>query len=111
MHFAALLGDSQGIRFSFDGTKVPQLLQVASECKDIVRGCVSSHFINISNETEAEEAIKAILNKNTNVVVAKEIKDVLVAIQAPCQKKSALFVLADQPQSVNMKLDLNKNFP
>ena len=95
-----------GISLSFDGTKVPPLLQLASEYKAIVGGSVPNHFIDISDETE--ERVKQILADKTKIVPAKEIKVAVVAVQSPGLKKSPFFVLAGQTQTLNMKSNFNE---
>ena len=69
------------ISLGFDGTKVPQHLQVDYSHKAIVGGVYPDHFIDMSGLTEAE--VKAILDPDSSIVRAKEVKVAVVSFQYP----------------------------
>ena len=69
------------ISLGFDGTKVPQHLQVDYSHKAIVGGVYPDHFIDMSKLAEAE--VKAILDPDSSIVRAKEVKVAVVSFQCP----------------------------
>ena len=58
------------ISLGFDGTKVPQHLQVSYPHKAIVGGFCPNHFIDISRVSKEE--VKDLLDLNSSVVRAKD---------------------------------------
>ena len=64
----------------FDGTKVPQTLQLSLALKAIIGAVSSREMVDISEESD--ESVKAILVDNS-IKKAKETNVIVVSIQKP----------------------------
>jgi len=94
------------ISIGFDGTKVPQHLQVDHAHKAIVGGVYPNHFIDISAKTEEE--VKKLLDPDSSIVKAKEVKVAVVSFQYPGRRHSPYYVLGARPQGLNAASDFNE---
>jgi hypothetical protein len=101
--------DEQGgpvaFSLSFDGTKVPKALSISTQHKAIFGGAVPDYCISIINMQEEE--VKNILAPTSNIFCADEIKLAVVAVQQHNKAKSPFFVLAAQPQTINLVSNFN----
>lgn len=95
------------VAIGFDGTKVPAILTLSTSTRSIIGGVYPNHMIDITGMTEEE--VKSKLDPSSDVERAKELKVAVVTIQNPGIGKSPFFVLAAQPQSINMVSDFNKD--
>lgn len=97
---------TKAIAIEFDSTKVPAVLTLLTSTRSIIGGVHLDHIIDVKDKTKEE--VKAILDPSSNIERAKELKIAVVAIQNPGIGYSPYFVLAAQPQSINMQSDFNK---
>ena len=85
----------------FDGTKVPQWLQVDHSHKAIVRGVFPGHFIYVGDKT-AEE-FQTLLDPKLSIVIAKEVKLCVMSVHQQCVGESPTSSYGALPQVINTK--------
>ena len=95
------------IAIGFDGTKVPAILTLSTSTGTIIGGVYPRHAIDVTDMDQI--AVKALLDPESDIERAKEIKVAVVTIQNPGIGHSPYFVLAGQPQSINMVSEFNTN--
>jgi len=94
-----------GFSLSFDGTKIPAALQLSSGYRAIIGGVYPDHFIRLDGKTDEE--IAALMSPESNIERAKEIKVAVLTAQVNIPRLSPMFVVAGQPQSLNMASNFN----
>ena len=99
-------GIRASISIGFDGTKVPPVLTLSTLHRAIIGGATPHHFISVDDLTE--EQVKSKLDKQSDIIRADEIKVAVISIQNAKKKKCPFFVLAGQPQTVNMPSSFNE---
>jgi len=99
-------GIRASISIGFDGTKVPPVLTLSTLHRAIIGGATPHHFISVDDLTE--EQVKSKLDKQSDIIRADEIKVAVISIQNVKKKKCPFFVLAGQPQTVNMPSSFNE---
>lgn len=95
------------IAIGFDGTKVPPVLTLSTSSSSIIGGVYPNHMIDVT--AMADEEVKAKLDPTSDIERAKEIKVAVITLQNAGIGHSPYFLLAGQPQSINMVSDFNKN--
>lgn len=94
-----------GFSLGFDGTKIPAALQLSSAYKAIIGGVYPNHFISLDGKTDDE--ITALMDPDSNIERAKEIKVAVLTAQVNIPRQSPMLVIAGQPQSLNMASNFN----
>ena len=95
------------ISISFDGTKVPKALALSRVHKVIIGGAVPNHLISV--EGLSDEEVKALLDPDSDVVRADELKAGVVAIQLADKGKPPFFNLVSQAQTINLSSCFNES--
>ena len=94
------------ISMGFDGTKVPQCLQVDHAHKAIVGGVLPDHSIDVRDKI-AEE-LNILLDPKSSIVQSKVVKLCVMLFQQPGFGKSLISSLGAFPQGINAKSSFNK---
>ena len=94
------------VSIGFDGSKTPKKLMLSTANKAIIGGVVPDHFIDVSTMTEDE--VKKKLDPKSDIIRADEIKLAVITVQRPKRGACPFFVLAGQPQTINMVSQFNQ---
>ena len=94
------------VSIGFDGSKTPKKLMLSTANKAIIGGTVPDHLIDVSEMTTEE--VKEKLDPKSSVIRADEIKLAVVTVQQPRSGACPFFVLAGQPQTINMVSQFNQ---
>ena len=94
------------VSIGFDGSKTPKKLMLSTANKAIIGGAVPDHLIDVSNITMDE--VKEKSDPKSSVIWDDEIKLAVVTVQRPKSGACPFFVLAGQPQTINMVSQFNQ---
>ena len=94
------------ISVGFDGTKVPSTLTLSTSTRSILGGVYPKHAIDVTGMDK--DAVQALLDPESDIERAKELKVAVVTIQNPGIGHSPYFTLGGQPQSINMVSNFNQ---
>ena len=91
---------------SFDGTKVPKILQMSARHNAIFGACYPDHIIDVKNKEQNE-----ILNilKDKNIPRAEELKVAVITFQRVPSGVCPFYVLGARCQSVNESNNFNES--